>query len=44
MERIVETLDVDLIDLGAVSAETKGAIPGPSEADGRLFVGGISED
>ena len=44
MERIVEALELDLIDLGAASVETKGGIPGPFEADGKLHVGGISDD
>ena len=39
-----EVLDTDLIDLGAVSVETQGVIPGPGEPEGRLGHAGVSDD
>lgn len=44
MNRTIETLGLDLVDLGAASVETKGAPGGVSEADGRILEEGISED
>lgn len=44
MERVNEQRDDDLIDLGAVSAETKGNIGGQGDFAGLLRVEGLSED
>ncbi len=44
MDRIVETPEPVLLDLGAASIETRGGFIGPGEFDGKLIVGGIAED
>jgi hypothetical protein len=44
MQPNTEALDPGLIDLGAVSVETQGVIPGPGEPEGRLGVAGICDD
>ncbi len=44
MDRINEVEDAELIELGAVSVETKGGNVIGAEQDGRAFLGGISED
>lgn len=46
MTVIDERRDDDLIDLGAVSAETKGAVQGEADLEGqpRQIFGAISDD
>lgn len=44
MDKTIETPELDVIDLGAASTETKGPPGGVSEAEGRIFLEGISED
>ena len=43
MERIEDHIDDDLIDLGAVSVETKGGSQGDVEAGGKILPG-LAED
>jgi len=44
MDRINEVEDAELIELGAVSVETKGGATVGIEQDSMNFVGGISDD
>ena len=39
MERMEDRIDEDLIDLGAASVETQGAIKGDVEAGGKILPG-----
>jgi len=44
MDRINEVEDAELIELGAVSVETKGGAPNGIELENRSLVDGISDD
>jgi hypothetical protein len=44
MKKTIESLELDVVDLGAASAETKGPPFGPAEIEGRLPEGGLSDD
>ena len=44
MDRINEVEDAELIELGAVSVETKGGSPNGIELENRSLVDGISDD
>jgi hypothetical protein len=43
MEKTIGAPELDVIDLGAASIETKGPPGGVSEAEGRIFLEGISD-
>jgi hypothetical protein len=44
MDKIIETKDVDIVDLGAASLETKGPPFGLTEGIGLVLESGISQD
>ncbi|QUD90131.1 benenodin family lasso peptide [Phenylobacterium montanum] len=44
MDRIIETNDQDLVDLGAASVETRGGPLGVGEGEGRQHIEGLADD
>ena len=44
MERTIEALETDILDLGAVSVETQGSPPGVGEPEGHFGIAGICDD
>ncbi len=44
MDKTIESAELDIIDLGVASAETKGPPGFPTEAIGEVKLAGISHD